>query len=148
MAAKTEAEKKEYNQQYYQLKREDINLRRRRRYHQELSHRQKLQTISRERYRKENKGRNKNAGYTLKKVDGHQLFTIQYVEQVTGKTQAFIRDWERKGLIPKSTYVDVRGWRLYTEPQIKLIGTAIQNYKTGAWSRDKIKAYLGSQWLQ
>lgn len=144
--AKTEGEKKEYNQLYYEAKKEEINQRRRQRYHQELSYRQKAQDVARERYRQYGKSQNKNAGYTLKNVHGVKLFTIQYVENITGKTQEFIRDWEKRGLIPKSTYTDVRGWRLYTEKQIESLGTAIQNHKLGIWDKFKIKAYLESQW--
>lgn len=143
---KSEAEKTKYNQDYYDKNKAAINKRRRRIYNTDAVVRLRTQKAARERYTALSSSPNKNIGYTVKKVDGVALYTIQYVVGVTGLSAESIRDWERKGIIPKSVYTDSRKWRLYTSEQIEFLGTAFKNYAAGKWSVREVRKFLWDSW--
>jgi len=143
---KTEAEKREYNRQYYAKKKAEINRRRRERYWEDEAHRKGLQDAARTRYRTLYSSVDKHAGYTVKRKDGVPLFSIQYAAGVMGRSPEMIRAWEKNGLIPKTSYTDSRGWRLYTSDQIDLLGIAIKNFKSKQWDKDMVKKFLFENW--
>jgi DNA-binding transcriptional MerR regulator len=63
-----------------------------------------------------------------------------------GRSPEMIRAWEKNGLIPKTSYTDSRGWRLYTSDQIDLLGIAIKNFKSKQWDKDMVKKFLSENW--
>ena len=85
-------------------------------------------------------------GYTIKVVEGVTVFTIKYVLGVISKSRDFLEDWESSGHIPKSTYVDSRGWRLYSRHQIDLLDEAIGNYDARKWNKEQVREYLIANW--
>lgn len=51
----------------------------------------------------------------------YKLYYIGVLAKRLDRTPTTVRDWERKGIIPKSEFTDKFGKRLYTEEQIEAI---------------------------
>lgn len=143
---KGDKEKTTYNKEYYERRKEHISQYRKKRYYSSATVREKARARARAYYYKHHRSPNKRVGYTVKNVDGLQLFTIDYAAQVIGKSQDLIRNWEKRGLIPASLYTDSRGWRLYTARQIKALEEAFKKKETGEFSEEDIKEYLELNW--
>jgi hypothetical protein len=141
-----ESEDKEYYKEYYEKKKKEISVARKLRYQTDPVHREKLKKKSRERYRKKLKSPDKKLGYTIKHINGRPVFSIKYVLAVINKGRDFLETWEARGDIPRSTYVDKRGWRLYTQNQIDLLDFAIGQYDEKVWGREEVRNYLHSSW--
>lgn len=64
-----------------------------------------------------------NKKCTLAVVNGHKLklYKIGILAQRIDRTAATVREWESKGIIPKSEFKDKYGRRLYTQEQIEVI---------------------------
>ena len=137
---------KHYQEKYYENNKEIISDLRKIRYHTDAAYREKIKRRSRARYRKSLKSPDKKLGYTIKVVDGVTLFTIKYVLGVIGKSRDFLSDWEKSGHIPKSTYMDTRGWRLYSRYQIDLLDLAIEKYDNKEWNKEQVRAFLYNEW--
>lgn len=144
--AKTSAEVRAYNRRYYLKKKHDISVRRKQKYASDPGYREKARRSARARYKKDLKSFDKRGGYTVKRVDGRELFTISYVATLTSRKEDVIRSWEKQGVIPLSTYTDTRGWRLYTDKQIRFLVRAFKQYDEGAWSKDIVQQYLNKYW--
>jgi len=143
---KVDREKSTYNREYYLRKKHYISQYRKKRYHSSPTIREKAKARSRSYYHKYRRSPNKRIGYTVKNVDGLQLYTIDYVAQVVGKSQDFIRHMEKRGVIPKSLYTDSRGWRLYTARQIEAIQIAFNKKEAGEIDLDGVAEYLKINW--
>jgi len=139
-------EDKPYHVKYYEENKEIISSTRKMRYHTDLKYREKIRKKARDRYNKRYKTPNKKIGYTIKAIDGVPVFTIKYVLAVINKGRAFLEGWERKGIIPKSTFTDTRGWRLYTQKQIDRLDYAIGKYDDKEWDKEEVEAFLHNKW--
>jgi hypothetical protein len=139
---------REYNRMYYRRRKEEIAKNRKKKYWSDPSYRNQLRADARRRYEEETKDRDPRIGYTIKKVNNRELYTITYAAQVTNRTEDTIRSWEKTGDIPLSTYTDSRGWRLYTAHQINLLATAFQKMDTGEWTREIVRTYLKNKWTK
>lgn len=137
---------KDYNADYYQRNKERIAEQRRQKYQEDAKLRNKARARARRRYHEQLKSPDRKVGYTVKKVNGVPLYTIQYAASITDRRPDFIRSWEKQGFIPKSTYTDSRGWRLYTEDQIKAMGFAFKKYDDGEWTKIQVRDYLSNHW--
>jgi hypothetical protein len=137
---------KAYQKEYYEENKELISDLRKIRYQTDFNYREKIKRKSRARYRKSLKSPDKKLGYTIKVVDNRTLFTIRYVLEVINKSRDFLEDWERTGHIPKSTFIDSRGWRLYSEHQIDLLDIAIGEYDKKEWNKEQVREFLTSKW--
>lgn len=137
---------KEYQKEYYEDNKELISDLRKIRYQTDPNYREKIKRKSRARYRKSLKSPDKKLGYTIKVVDGMTLFTVRYVLEVISKSRDFLDVWEATGHIPKSTYVDSRGWRLYSDSQIDLLDIAIGMYDKKEWNKEQVREFLTSKW--
>lgn len=137
---------KQYQEEYYEKNKEIISDLRKIRYHTDANYREKIKRRSRARYRKSLKSPDKKLGYTIKVVDGVTLFTIKYVLGVISKSRDFLEVWESTGHIPESTYIDTRGWRLYSRHQIDLLDLAIGNYDKKEWNKEQVREYLIANW--
>ena len=98
------------------------------------------------RYRKRLKSPDKKLGYTIKVIDEVTLFSVKYVLGVISKSRDFLDVWEETGHIPKSTYVDTRGWRLYSKYQIDLLDMAIGMYDKKEWNKEQVREFLTTKW--
>ena len=136
----------EYQKTYYEENKALISELRKIRYHTDHNYREKVKRKSRQRYRKRLRSPDKKIGYTVKIVDGRTLYSIKYALAVVNKSRDFLDAWESTGHIPKSTYTDSRGWRLYTQTQIDLLDTAIGKYDSKEWSKEEVKEYLNALW--
>lgn len=136
----------DYNSLYYLQNKERISRRRKVRYKIDRNYREKTKSKARKYYRDNRKSPNKKVGYTVKVLDGVKLFTIKYALSLIHKSRDFLEDWEAGGNIPKTTYVDTRGWRLYSEYQLKLLAHAIGKYDDREWSKDQVRNYLFLNW--
>jgi hypothetical protein len=139
-------ENKEYQKEYYEENKELISDLRKIRYQTDPAYRERIKRKSRARYRKSLKSPDKKLGYTVKVVDGMTLYTVKYVLEVISKSRDFLDVWELTGHIPKSTYVDSRGWRLYSEYQIDLLDIAIGMYDNKEWNKEQVREFLTSKW--
>lgn len=136
----------DYQKQYYEDNKELISELRKIRYHTDIKYREKIKRKSRARYRKSLKSPDKKLGYTIKVIDNTTLFSVKYVLGVISKSRDFLDDWERSGHIPKSTYVDSRGWRLYSQHQIDLLDIAIGMYDKREWNKEQVRMFLTNKW--
>lgn len=136
----------EYQKTYYEENKELISELRKIRYHTDPKYREKIKRRSRARYRKSLKSPDKKLGYTIKVIDNTTLFSVKYVLGVINKSRDFLDDWESSGHIPKSTYVDPRGWRLYSQEQIDLLDIAIGMYDRKEWNKEQVRMFLTSKW--
>lgn len=139
---------REYNRRYYAKKKKEIADARKRKYWSDPDYRNKVRAGSRKRYRQEAKSRDSRIGYTVKKADGKELYTITYAAQVSDRKEDTIRSWEKSGDIPKTVYTDTRGWRLYTSHQIELLSVAFKKFDTGEWTREIVRSYLHNNWTK
>lgn len=137
---------KSYNSLYYLQNKERISRRRKLRYKLDKNYREKTKRKARQHYRDNKKSPNPKIGYTVKVLDGVKLFTIKYALTLINKSRDFLEDWEAAGFIPKSVYVDTRGWRLYSEYQLKLLAHAIGKYDDRKWSKVEVRDYLFKYW--
>ena len=137
---------KSYQKEYYEENRELISDLRKIRYQTDPNYREKIKRKSRARYRKSLKSPDKKLGYTIKVVDSTTLFSVKYVLGVINKSRDFLEVWEARGRIPKSTYIDSRGWRLYSRQQIDLLDMAIGMYDKKEWNKEQVREFLTSRW--
>lgn len=141
-----EASEKPYHVKYYEENKDEISYARKMKYRTDPAYREKIKRKARERYRKRLRSPDKKIGYTVKHIDGIPVFSIKYVLGVINKSRDFLDTWEGRGFIPKSTYVDRRGWRLYTQEQIDLLDFAIGKYDEKEWTMYEVKEYLFQHW--
>jgi len=137
---------RQYQKEYYRENKELISDLRKIRYQTDPAYREKIKRKSRARYRKRLKSPDKKLGYTIKVVDGMTLYTVRYVLEVISKSRDFLDMWESTGHIPKSTFIDSRGWRLYSEHQIDLLDIAIGMYDDKEWNKEQVREFLTSKW--
>jgi hypothetical protein len=135
-----------YHVKYYRENKPTISELRKIKYHTDPKYREKAKKRARDRYRKKLRSPDKKLGYTIKYIDGVAVYSVKYVLGVISKSRDFLDVWEENGRIPKSTYLDNRGWRLYTQHQINILDTAIGKYDSGEWTREEVAAYLHAHW--
>jgi hypothetical protein len=136
----------EYQKEYYDKNKDIISELRKIRYHTDRDYREKIKRRSRARYRKSLKSPDKKVGYTIKVLDKMTLFSVKYVLGIISKSRDFLDSWERTGHIPKSTFLDSRGWRLYNQHQIDLLDEAIGKYDEKEWNKEQVREYLQANW--
>ena len=143
---KTDAEVREYNRNYYRKKKKIISAQRRIKYWTDLDYRESIRQTSRRRYKQSARTKDRSLGYTVKRKDGIDLFTISYVSSIARKSKDTIRSWEKQGIIPVTAYTDRRGWRLYTSRQIDLLSYAFTQHRDRIWDKVIVKEYLHNNW--
>lgn len=135
-----------YNKRYYELNKDRINKRRKRKYHLDREFAEKCKKRSRESYRKRNKAVGK-ADRTVIKSGDSVFYTSGYFWSVVGRAPSTIRTFQRKGVIPEATVVNESGWRLYTENQKNLIIEMFRAYDNGDIKNMKeFTPYLQENW--
>jgi hypothetical protein len=135
-----------YQKKYYEDNKDIISDLRKIRYQTDPKYREKIKRRSRSAYRKSLKSPDKKLGYTVKVVDNITLYSVKYVLEVIGKSRDFLDAWEATGHIPKSTYMDSRGWRLYSGGQIDLLDLAIDMYDKKEWNKEQVREFLTAKW--
>lgn len=141
-------EEQEYSKNYYEENKETISELRKIKYHTDTEYRERVKKKAREYHRNKLKPRDPDdkIGYTVKVVDGVSLYSMKYALAIMNKSRDFLIAWESTGHIPKSTYTDSRGWRLYTEYQITLLSMAIDKYDEKKWNKEQVRSFLTTNW--
>lgn len=117
----TQQQKAEANRasfrRYYEENRDEYNARRREKYQQDKETRAKARERARE-YRAANAPVERQL---IREINGRQVkvFSTGQVAQEMGRTPQMLRNWEKEGLIPESTFPDKH--RLYTKRQKSMI---------------------------
>ena len=144
----TQTKEKPYHVTYYEENKQTISELRKIKYHTDREYREKLKAKSRKNYRQKLKASDPDnkLGYTVKVVDGLSLYSMKYALAIINKSRDFLISWESTGHIPKSTYTDSRGWRLYTEYQITLLDMAIEKYDEKEWNKEQVRSFLITNW--
>lgn len=137
---------KEYQKDYYKENKRLISDLRKIRYRTDKNYREKIKRRSKSRYRRRLRSPDKKLGYTVKIVGGVPVFSVKYVLGVISKSRDFLDAWEASGHIPRSTYVDTRGWRLYSQNQIDLLDVAIGMYDKRDWNKEQVRNFLVGRW--
>lgn len=109
-----------YFHRWYEANKEGFNARRRMRYRSDPEYRDKL--VERQREARAKHPRPSQAkDYSIRVVGGSKkkVFRIGYVVEAIGRSEMTIRNWERKGIIPKPSVVSQH--RYYTKRQVKLL---------------------------
>jgi hypothetical protein len=145
-----EAEEQVYHKQYYEDNKKTISELRKIKYHTDREHRERVKAKARKNYRKNLKPKDPDnkIGYTVKVIDGVSLYSMKYALNIIKKSRDFLLSWELTGHIPKSTYTDSRGWRLYTEYQISLLDMAIDKYDEKKWNKEQVRQFLTNNWKE
>ncbi len=141
-----DTDRSEYNKSYYKKHKVAILKVRRNKYKDDVEYRQLVKGRFKKYYDTHSRSPSKEVGYTVKKVNGKQLFSIKYVAEMTGLSAGIIRWLEHEGFIPKSLYTDKRGWRFYTEQQVKLLAVLLSSVKGGAITKAQAKIILKRDW--
>ena len=144
--ATSKVNQRRYNSTYYEKNKDKIAERRKKKYWSDPSYRNTVRSSSRERYQETAKSKDARIGYTVKRADGQELYTITYAAQVANRKEETLRSWEKAGDVPKTTYTDSRGWRLYTAHQIEILSIAFKKYDEGEWTREIVRSYLHNNW--
>jgi len=143
---KTKEEVAAYNREYYEQNKPILKITKAKRYATDRKYREGVKRRARDRYQKKRGDALKNVGYTLKKLNGEVVFTIQHAAKAIGRATSTLRSAEASGHVPKSTVVDSRGWRVYTERQIGLMVTAFKYYDENLWTMKNVSDYLHKHW--
>jgi hypothetical protein len=139
-------DRSEYHKEYYRQHKHSILEARRKKYESDDKYREQAKERFKKRYNKHLRSPSKEIGYTIKKVNGKQLFSIKYVAEMTGLSTIDVRRLEYDGFIPKSLYTDKRGWRLYTEWQVKSITVALSALKKENITKNEAKEFIKKEW--
>ena len=139
-------DRSEYYKLYYEVHRDAILERKRERYHSDAEYRQKIKNNFKRRYDKHLRSHSKEVGYTIKKVNGVQLFSIKYVAEMTGLSAKDFTKLETAGVVPKSLYTDNRGWRFYTERQIKRLASVLLKLQVGSILEAEARELIKRDW--
>lgn len=149
--AMTEREKQEkiseYNKKYYRKKKLALKKSRHDKYHQDPTYRKQVIKRSRSYYNKYKKSPSPSRGYTIKKFDGIELYTIKYLAEVLQYSESSIRKFEAEGILPKSIYTDRRSWRYYSSDQIELCVKAFGERRAGRWTNVEVSKFLNNFWV-
>jgi len=146
MAKKQGFTRKQYNKRYYELNREEINRRRRRKYKLDRDYKERCKKTSRESYRRRSK-RDGIVDRTMVKVGDNYYYTSGHFRYLIGREPSTIRTLQRNGLIPEVSTVTEAGWRLYSENQKDLVVAMFQAYDAGDINNlREFTPYLEKHW--
>lgn len=122
------SERNEYYREYYQKNKDKIRDKRRERYQNSKAVR-RYQAAQSKLSRARKTGRTGPCDRTLLRTEeGQRLYSIRHAAIAIGYSIEYMRDLINKGVIPEATVRDNRGWRLYTEGQVKLLRRAFHYY--------------------
>ena len=147
MATKEQREKSaEYNREYYKQNKVKIRSQRKDKNQSNATHRKKIIQQSRKYYNTYKKSPSAVRGYTIKKINGIEVFTIKYLAEVLQYSASALRKFEEKGILPISSYTDRRGWRYYSTDQIELCIKAFGERRACRWTDAEVTKFLNNFW--
>lgn len=136
--------RRKYQSTYYQKNKEKIQERRRDRYARSEAVRNFHKEANDKWRAKVRKTKGKVNRTVLQGENGEQLFSARYASAAFGYSARMFRLLCERGIIPKATFRDKRGWRLYTAKQVALLKRA-KFYYEGAdpW---QVQSILFAYW--
>lgn len=129
----SEDDRSEYYKKYYKENRDDINAKRKARYHEDDEYRERVLSAS-QRYREANRmdsPRIKIPRYAQPLVklkpsgERVKLFSVGAFARALKRSVQSISHWEAKGILPPTPYRDSRGHRYYTYGMIAVVREVI-----------------------
>ena len=120
---------------YYAENRERISRQRHEKYIQDREYRARAK-LRAKRYREQGQVINRKPrikrSWAMPRIMklGRKKFSGYFTGDVTRRTglsKMTLRSWERKGILPKPSYISSMGWRMYTEDQINLIAATVRD---------------------
>jgi hypothetical protein len=117
-----------YFKDWYERNKEDLNRRRREKYHTNPDYRKTQIQNAKKRY-SEDQSRSVVADRrVLRNDDGQRFWSIGVLSETINRTIQTIRGYHRNDFIPSPTHYDSRGWRLYTSHQINLLQRVFRDF--------------------
>lgn len=144
----------DYNKGYYERNKEKLSEARKKKYHEDKEHREKIKENSRE-YRERNRklegfvgdlrGRKKGPLPPMEhEINGKKVkvYTTGYMARYLGMATSTLRSWIKKGLIPE-TGIWISNRRYWTRQMMDAVKTAIEQCST-----EKVGQYKNSQFSE
>lgn len=137
---------REYNRKYYQKNKRRISNARKVKYLKNPKIQNQIKRKSLAHYYRRKSKDNSRVNYSVKEIGGVTLYSIQYAAAVMGKSADTLRQWEKEKIVPLTTYVDSRGWRLYTGHQLKVLSIAARKLSKKEFTKVTMAEYLRQEW--
>lgn len=154
--ALSEEEKREirsaYFKDYYDRKKDELAKKRKDKYDNDPEYREKIRisSIALRTRKKAELSRLRELGLLPKKVHKKrsprtyfmeingimtQVYSIEEVSKKTNRSKVVLRDWIKRGIIPRSPLTTKKGYSLYTESMIDVINEVVAS-RTTVFSKD------------
>ncbi len=137
-----------YNRRYYLDNKSKILEERRDRYANDPFYRRRMKRLAQEAYKKRQaeKPRTMVRPGVLQTPDGSILYTIGMLSKAVGLSVHTLRKYHRQGVLPAPQFFDKRGWRLYTQKQIRLLAGLFKALKEKKITRTELTKHAKRGW--
>lgn len=137
-----------YNRRYYLDNRKTLLEKRRERYATDPFYRRRMKRRAKEDYkrRQEVKPRTMVRPGVLQTPDGSILYTIGILSRAVGLSVHTLRKYHRRGVLPAPQFFDKRGWRLYTQDQVRLLAGLFKALKEKKITKAELTTYAKRGW--
>ena len=109
---------------YYERNRKRLLKLKRERYAKDPAYRRAVKRRSQKRYRLLRKLNPPEERGVVRGERGEKYVTIGKLSKVVGRSITAIRSYHIRGVIPSPKYFTEQGWRLYSEKEVKVFGSA------------------------
>lgn len=156
-------DRSEYQRNYYQSRKEIRSEKRKLKYNEDPEYRAKaIERTKRYRDRKKQERQALIAAGVIPKrkktefvrqyidIDGVKFtaFTIDELAEKVGRSSASIEKWYFSGLIPKTPFIGKRGERLFTDPMIRVVKSAVLLRGRVYVSDNSFREYVVNGWRE
>jgi len=132
---------------WYEKNAERLKKQRRQKYKKDKTYREAAKARARAWYDREKKPQRPADRTTVVSPDGKTYLSIGKLSEMIGKAVDTIRSYHRQGVIPVPDAFNVRGWRLYTDEQAKVIADAFALFDRGELSSlTEVKEEIQRNW--
>lgn len=132
---------------WYSRRRAHVLRMKRDRYRNDPDYREKVRKQARSYWRK-NRMVSEPADRTIVKSQVGIFFSIGRIANLTKLSQSTIRKYHKSGVLPETTHIDTRGWRLYTRDQADLLRVAFRMLaEKELESLSTLSEYVARRWL-
>ena len=137
-----------YNRRYYLDNKRKILEERRERYATDPFYRRRMKRLAKDAYTKRQAEKPKTMVRpgVLRTPDGSVLYTIGMLSKVVGLSVHTLRKYQRQGVLPPPQFFDKRGWRLYTQNQIRLLAGLFKALKEKKITKTELTKHAKRGW--
>lgn len=134
--------------EWYDENRDRLSIKRKRRYWSNEKHREAIRGRARSYYNSHKK--HPTCSIMIKAdEDGNLYYTIGKLSRLIHKAECTIRKYHLMGIFPKIDHFDSRGWRLYSQKQVKLIVKVFRDFKRKKLrTLQDVKKELHKNWVK